>query len=285
MHHIQEVCQSLVGNRVEAQAEVVGVEDKKDRMVTIRIPDLWKTLTVVLLVATLFNLYYVSSITGRLNSIIGSVTDSEGQIEVKEVQPGQPNAPTQPIQPVQPTQPTQQQGNIIRAEVSADDDAVKGSPNAPVTIIEFSDFECPFCTRFYQQTLPSIEKNYINTGKVKFVYRDFPLGFHANAQKAAEAAECAAEQGKFWEMHNKIFDGGELGVATLKQYATELGLDTSAFSECLDSGQMTSEVQKDFNDGKNYGVSGTPTFFINGIEIVGAQPYSVFEQAIEQEVE
>jgi len=172
-----------------------------------------------------------------------------------------------------------------RLQVSADDDPVKGSKDAPVTIIEFSDFQCPYCGRFYQQTLPLIEENYIKTGKVKIVYRDFPLSFHQYAQKAAEAAECAHEQGKFWEYHDKLFENqNALDVASLKQYASELGLDAQKFNDCLDSGKKASEVQKDFNDGSMYGVSGTPTFFINGIPLVGAQPYSVFEQIINQEL-
>jgi protein-disulfide isomerase len=169
--------------------------------------------------------------------------------------------------------------------VSVDDDAVKGDSDAPVTIIEFSDFECPFCTRFYQNTLSQIDEKYIKTGKVKFVYRDFPLNIHANAQKAGEAAECAGEQGKFWEMHDKLFDDGVSGgVDSFKQYASDLGLDTTKFNECLDSDKMASEVQKDFSDGSAAGVSGTPAFFINGIFISGAQPFEAFEQVIEAEL-
>ena len=166
-----------------------------------------------------------------------------------------------------------------------DDDAVKGDPDAPVTIVEFSDYECPFCGRFYSQTLPAIIENYIDTGKVKLVYRDFPLNFHAQAQKAAEAAECAGEQGKYYEMHDQLFeDGVQGGVNAFKKYAQDIGLNTAEFNECLDSGAMAGEVAKDLADGSQAGVSGTPAFFINGKNVVGAQPYSVFEQAIEQEL-
>ncbi len=165
---------------------------------------------------------------------------------------------------------------------SADDDPVLGDKNAPVTIIEFSDYQCPFCERFWSQTLPLIKANYIDTGKVKLVYRDFPLGFHQYAQKAAEAAECADDQGKYWEMHDKLFQNqAALTINDLKRYASELGLDTSTFNQCLDSGKYTKEVQKDLADGSASGVSGTPSFFVNGVQIVGAQPYSAFEQAIE----
>lgn len=164
----------------------------------------------------------------------------------------------------------------------ADDDAVKGDSDAPVTIVEFSDFQCPFCSRFYTGALGDIEKNYIETGKVKLVYRDFPLSIHPDAQKAAEAAECAKDQGKFWEMHDELFENqASLSVASLKQYASKIGLDEDDFSECLDSGEKASEVQADFSDGTANGVSGTPTFFVNGQKLVGAQPYSEFEAAIE----
>src|SRR3989338_4354394 len=136
-----------------------------------------------------------------------------------------------------------------------------------------------------KETYSQIEKNYIKTGKVKFIYRDFPLGFHQNAQKAAEAAECAGEQCKYYEMHNKLFEKGVGGgAAGFKQYAKDLGLDQNKFNQCLDSGAMAQEVKKDLADGSKLGVSGTPAFFINGQEIVGAQPYAVFEQIIEQKL-
>lgn len=172
-----------------------------------------------------------------------------------------------------------------KVEVSIDDDAVKGDKNAKVTIVEFSDFQCPYCGRFALQTLPSIRKDYVDTGKVKIVFRDFPLSFHENAQKASEAAECAGEQGKYWEMHDKLFQNQQaLDVESLKKYAKEIGLDTAKFNNCLDSGSMASEVKKDFNDGVAYGVTGTPSFFINGQKIVGAQPYEVFKQIIDAEL-
>ena len=170
-------------------------------------------------------------------------------------------------------------------EALLDDDTVKGDEDAPVTIVEWSDFECPFCERFYQQTLPSIEEEYIKTGKVKLVYRDFPLSFHANSQKAAEAAECAGEQGKYWEMHNLLFGQGvQGGVAGFKQYAKTLNLNSAKFDTCLDSGAMAEEVQKDMADGAAVGIQGTPGFLINGKLISGAQPFSVFKQVIDAEL-
>jgi protein-disulfide isomerase len=172
-----------------------------------------------------------------------------------------------------------------RIPVSVENDKVKGAADAAVTIIEFSDYQCPFSTRFYSQTLPQIEKNYIKTGKAKFVYRDFPLAFHQNAQKAAEATECAAQQGKFWEYHETLFENQKaLDMASLKQYAKNLGLDMQRFNGCLDSGKMADEVKKDMADAQKYGVQGTPCFFINGIKVDGAQPYGVFAEIIEKEL-
>mgnify|MGYP001596113076 FL=1 len=169
--------------------------------------------------------------------------------------------------------------------LAENNDIFKGNPDAPVTIVEFSDFECPFCAAFYQNTLPQIEENYIKTGKVKLVFRDFPLPFHANAQKAAEAAECAGEQGKFWEMHNMIFDNQEaIEIVDLKQNGKSFGLDIATFNDCLDLGKYADEVKKDMNDGAVAGVAGTPTFFINGEKVVGAQPFEVFKEVIEMKL-
>lgn len=180
-----------------------------------------------------------------------------------------------------------------KVEVSADDDPFLGSAKAKVSVIEFSDFQCPFCRRFWKETLPQIKKEYIDTGKIKFVYRDFPLSFHAGAQAAAEGAECAEEQGKFWEMHDKIFQGQDLkgqgtvdfNISDVKKWAAATGVDTAKFNQCLDSGKYSSEVAKDQSDGLAAGVEGTPTIFVNGKPIVGAQPFSAFKVIIDQELQ
>lgn len=179
-----------------------------------------------------------------------------------------------PVAQATPTPP-----RVVAASV--DDDPFWGSEDAPVTIIEFSDFQCPFCSRFFSQTYPQIKQEY--EGKVRFVYRDFPLtSIHENAQKAAEAAECADEQGKFWEYHDMLFSNSQaLDDASLKSYASQLGLDSNAFNQCLDSGKYTEEVQKDYQEGISYGVTGTPAFFINGVSIIGAQPYANFKAVID----
>lgn len=216
------------------------------------------------------NSYAILNITNNSDSITG---ESVAAADVQDQPKNEPQPSNEPQEPP-------------RVTVSADDDPVKGSENAPVTIIEFADFQCPFCARFYSQTLPQIEENYIKTGKVKLIYRDFPLSnIHKDAQKAAEAAECADDQDKFWEMHDKIFENqGSLSVENFKKWAEDLGLDTEEFDDCLDSGKHASEVQNDLRDGSSYGVRGTPAFFVNGILVSGAQPYSVFQQAIEYEL-
>ena len=173
---------------------------------------------------------------------------------------------------------------IVTGDFS-DDDAFMGEKDAKLTIVEFSDYQCPYCKSFFDDTLPEIKKKYIDTGKVKLVYRDFPLDFHPNAQKAAEAAECAGEQNKYFQMHDKLFENQvALDTDDLKKYAKDIGLNTAQFNTCLDTGKMASEVESDYQEGVNYGVSGTPAFFINGKLIEGAQPFSVFKQAIDAEL-
>src|SRR3989344_3104502 len=183
-------------------------------------------------------------------------------------------------------------GEVQRVDVSADDDPVLGAANAPVTIIEFSDFQCPYCRQFWRDTLPQIKANYIDKGLVKLVYRDFPLSnIHPSAQAAAEAGECAQSQGKFWEFHDAVFaaqDEQSAGTVAftaddVKSWGAEVGL-VAAFNECVDSGSNRAEVLKDFQDGAKAGVGGTPTFFVNGIAVEGALPYTQFQQLLDQEL-
>lgn len=166
-----------------------------------------------------------------------------------------------------------------------DDDPVLGAADAPVTIVEFSDFQCPYCASFRTQTFEQIKSEYIDTGKVKFVYRDFPLDFHSEAMPAAEAAECADEQGKFWEYHDKLFENQKsLGTNNYKKWAADLDLDTKKFNECLDSKKYKDEISKDIADGEDVGVTGTPAFIINGQLVSGTRPFSAFKQIIDQEL-
>ncbi|MDO8495284.1 MAG: DsbA family protein [bacterium] len=179
-----------------------------------------------------------------------------------------------------------------KADVSVDDDPVLGHPNATVTIVEFSDFQCPFCRKFWEDAYVQIKKEYIDTGKVKLVFRDFPLDFHPAAEPSAQAAECADDQGKFWEYHDKIFSAQALqgqgtvsyGVPELKKWAQETNLNTAQFNQCLDSGKYKEEVSKDLQAGSALGVSGTPTLFVNGRRVIGAQPFATFKAIIDQEL-
>lgn len=167
--------------------------------------------------------------------------------------------------------------------VSAEGNYFKGEEDAPLVLYEFSDFQCPFCARFYTDAFPQIEENYIKTGKVKLVYKDFPLdSIHPEATPAALAARCAGDQGKFWEFHDKIFENQQLlGSSSYTSWANELGLDTTTFNECLTSRKHISAIRKDLLEGEKAGVRGTPAFVLNGQVISGAQPYAVFQQAIE----
>jgi protein-disulfide isomerase len=173
-------------------------------------------------------------------------------------------------------------------EVSVNDDPVRGPEDAAVTIIEFGDFQCPWSARFFFNTLPQLREGYGD--RVRFVYRDFPLtdfpgagpDKHPDAKKAAEAAECADDQGAFWDYHDLLFQNqNALDVDSLKGYAASVGLDIAVFNQCLESGKHASEVQEDIQDGLAAGVTGTPHFFINGRAVFGAEPYSVFEDAVE----
>lgn len=199
----------------------------------------------------------------------------------------------QPIPTQAPVQNPQ-----TRIAVSIGDSPVMGNSNAPVTIIEFSDFQCPFCSQFFSQTLPEVEKRYIDSGKVRLVFKNLPLeNLHPNARAAAAAAECANEQGKFWDYHNKLFEnqnnwaqlGGIDAAKAFKQYASDLGFDANIFNSCIDSGKYADKVNKDYKDGTNYGVTGTPTFFIGNdqkgyMRLEGAQPFPAFQQELDSEL-
>lgn len=203
-----------------------------------------------------------------------------------------------PIQTQQSTQSSLSTNPPSLISISLDDDPVKGNLNAPITIVEFSDFQCPFCAKFHSTTLPQLEANYIDSGKVKFVYRDFPIqSIHPNAVPAALASECADEQGMFWEYHDLVFKNqkkwqglsGSIVIETFEQYALGLGLNTSDFNTCFESGKYADEVKKDFQEGISYGITGTPGFFIGNdelgyVKIIGAQPYPVFEELIESQI-
>jgi protein-disulfide isomerase len=170
---------------------------------------------------------------------------------------------------------------------------IQGSEDAKVTIVEFSDLQCPFCKQFVDSTYPQLYDTYIKTGQVKFAFRHYPLtSIHPNAQKAGEAAECANEQDSFWEYHDLLFKNQDAwsnltaaGAAeSFTTYAGELGLDSGQFSDCLSTGKYAQKVTDDTSAGTQAGVDGTPAFFVNGSLITGAQPFSEFQRLIDAEL-
>lgn len=165
-----------------------------------------------------------------------------------------------------------------------------GNKDAKVTVIEFADFQCPFCEQWFKQVEPEINKNYIDTGKIKFAFRHFAF-LGDESTWAAEASECANDQGKFWEFHDYLYNhqgaenSGAFSKDNLKSFAAVLGLDTATFNSCLDSDKHADLVKNDTNDGSTAGVSGTPATFINGMQISGACPYTTFDGAIKAEID
>ena len=172
---------------------------------------------------------------------------------------------------------------IFRAELSVTGEPLKGSEKAPVTIVKFEDFQCPFCKQV-QPTFNELLSRY--DGKVRLVHKDLPLeSLHPQARAAAEAARCAYEQGKFWEYHDRLYANSPKASADdLKNYAKEVGVNVDSFDRCLTSGKYRAVVQQNLNEGAKLGLTGTPTFFINGREISGNQPVEAFEAIIDEEL-
>ena len=183
----------------------------------------------------------------------------------------------------------------VNAVLSVDGEPFKGEKNAKLTLVEFSEFQCPFCGRHVRETYPQLEKEYIQTGKVKYVFRDLPLeSIHKNAFKASEAAHCAGEQGKFWEMHDRLFaNQNSLEPAMLTAHAQAIGVDSKKFQACLDAGKYAADIRKDIADANRLGITGTPTTVIGMTQpndpkikvlrvIRGAQGYNAFKAAFDE---
>ena len=242
-------------------------------------------LIIGLIVAVGVAAFIAGTYTSNLNSNQISEEDLEDAISKLELKLLQNQLPTE-------------QSKLVM-KISADNDPVIGNLDAPITIIEFSDFQCPFCARFYTQTLPLIYEEYIDQGKVKLVFRDYPIqSIHPNAVPASVASECANEQGKFKEMHDILFGNQNEwsnqetvdALSLFSQYATEIQLEQETFDSCLTSGKYIDEIQKDLVDGQNYGVSGTPGFFVGNdqigyVQIKGAQPFDIFKKVIDAQLD
>jgi protein-disulfide isomerase len=242
-------------------------------------------MIVALVIAVAAAAFFAGTYFSNLDSDALTKSDLQDAISKLESKIGNTQqAPTQPSQPV---------------KISIDNDPIRGDSNAPITIIEFSDFQCPFCARFHEQTLPSLLEEYIDEGKVNLVYRDFPIqSIHPNALPAAVAAECANEQGMFWEYHDTLFEkqsgwsrlDSNAVISTFSQYATDVGLEQQQFDSCLGSGKYLEEVQGDLSDGRDYDITGTPGFFIGNEEIGfvklnGAQPFDSFKKVIDAQLD
>jgi len=208
-------------------------------------------LSILLLLSLGINAWTIS----QLSTVKKGIKNQQLKVtklaeDVKKIQTAGPRKRSQPDTPKE-------------VLVSFDDDYIKGDPNAPVTILEFSDYQCPYCRKFHNEVLPQIQEEYISKGKVRYIFRDYPLSFHKQAVPAAVAANCAGEQGKYWEMNDFLFSNpGKLSTAKILPEAEGLGLDKAKFEACVNDDSKKAEVDADFKAGKNYGVRGTPSLFI-----------------------
>ena len=185
--------------------------------------------------------------------------------------------------------PSQAQGADETATVTIGGFPILGKPDAPLTMVLFTDYQCPYCSKFETQTLPEIKRQYIDTGKLRFVVRDLPLAFHPNAAKAAEATYCAEDQGKFWELREKLVTHtGRLEEKNLSEYAEKIGLDPAKFNACLTGGRHGEKVKQSQAEAATQKITGTPTFVVgrtagdkvSGVRVVGAQPFASFDQKL-----
>ena len=172
---------------------------------------------------------------------------------------------------------------VKRVNVPTEGSPSFGPANAVITIVEFSDFQCPYCHKWFAETWPLLQQAY--AGKIRLVYRDFPLtSLHPEAEPAAEAANCAGEQNQYWPFHDRLMGADQFGADVYLAYASSLKLDLVKFKECLTSNRFQTAIQNDASYGASLGITGTPTFFVNGIPLVGAQPFSTFKMVIDQEL-
>ncbi len=216
--------------------------------------------------------------------VIGLATD---WVASDEVLADVPLPTPKPVPPTATSPPME--GNEVSPDVLARA-PMEGDPKAPVEIVEFSDYQCPYCKAFFDETLPQIREKYISTGKVKLIFVDYPLSFHEQASLAAQAAWCAGDQDVYWKMHNKLFGhadewaGKKDAESVMIAFAEDLGLDKGRFQSCLEARPHADEVKAGLAEGERLAVNGTPTFFVNGRRVVGAQPFDTFRTIIEQEL-
>lgn len=215
----------------------------------------------------------------------GSADRVQPAAAAEEPSPTSPPPPTETSAP-DATEPAPRRTPASIA--SADDTMVLGHPEVPVTIVEFSDYQCPHCSSYFTNTWPQIKSDFVDTGRVRCVFKDYSLtGLHPKAPQAHAAARCAGDQGAYWDMHDRLFeDQSRWGSASnpnaiFEEFAADLGLDASSCEACLESGRWDDAVDADVAEGASLGVRGTPTFFVNGYPLVGARPFDFFEEVVE----
>jgi len=210
--------------------------------------------------------------------LVGYMAWGRNSSPASPAQAGAPQSQGVSEAPVTPGQP-----EYVRYDIPTEGFPSLGPADAPITIVEFSDYQCPFCRRFHEETYRALLDAY--PGKIRFVYRDLPLtSIHPEAFPSAVAAACANEQEAFWPYHDKLFESETLGQEVYVQYASELNLDMDAFKECIASDRHNEAINADADFAINLGINSTPTFFINGLAVVGAQPLNVFQQVIDKEL-
>ena len=241
---------------------------------------------------TTLTLLLIVSITAPVSAADKALTEDTGQQILKELRDikqllekqQRPLPPPQPQQQAAPPQPE-------KVTLKGGGAHVLGKSDAQLVLIEYTDYQCPYCKRFYDSTFVEIKKNLIDTGKVKFISRNMPLPFHAHAKKAAQAAFCAGEQGKYWEMRDALFKNqNRLEIEAIDGYAKELALKAEVFKSCMDGEQSAKEVSDEAAYAGSIGITGTPTFvvgrqkgdLVEGRKIVGAQPYAAFETQVNE---
>lgn len=262
-------------------AEVHAETPKQRTDNYIRIPLPGRNISTPLLVILLaVAAFYSGYATSEIKNLRGGTTNTAANVAITGAPAAAPTEDTSP------------------KKVAMADAPLIGDENAPVTMVEFSDYECPFCKQYFTQTYPQLKKDYIDTGKMKVVFRNLPLSFHQNAHKEAEAALCARDQGgdaAYWKFHDEVFtkttsNGLGLALTELPNIATSVGIDGTVLQKCMDDGKFTKVVDDDLAYSATVGATATPTFFIGksdssgtimGTPLIGAQPYSTFKATID----
>jgi protein-disulfide isomerase len=241
---------------------------------------LFRSLTALAVAATLLGGVTLAHAEG--------ITSEQAQQILDELKAIRKTLETRPAVPAQPAAPAPVDDKVSMAFTAGGFSV--GKENAPLVLIEYTDYQCPFCQRYHNDSFAQIKANFIDTGKIRYISRDFPLPFHENARRSATAARCAAEQGKFWELrHTMIVNANQLQADKLGGYAQAASMDVPKFQACVDSDKFKAAIDKDIAEGSAAGVNGTPSFVLGrvengklqGVRMVGAMPYAQFEAKIQ----